>query len=719
MNGNLFSESWYKVADIRAALLPTVDVRKQYYRGVLWYVFQDGFNNNYFRVAPEAYLFIAMLTPGKTVEEVWESCLEMYREKAPSQEDVIGLLAQLNANNLLYFRNAPQNDLIYERSRQKKQREFNSKLASIISVKIPIWNPDPYLERIETFIRFVYSWKGLCLWSIIVIAGLKAIIDNFDRIYDQSQGMLAPSNLPWMYVALALLKLFHECSHAMMTRRYGGQVPMLGVMFLVFTPLPYMDATSSWFFQNRWHRVWVGAAGMISDLFIAALAALIWAATGDGPLHNLAFNMMVIGSVTSVAFNGNPLIRFDAYYILSDWLEIPNLYQRARRQWAYWTEKYLFGVEYSDNPAQSSREAGWLAFYGLSSLIYRVLLTIAIVLYVGDKIFALGLLLAAVSVWAGFFIPLKRFFGYLWSSSRLVNTRKRALAMTAVAIGFCFLFVGWVPLPHAIRAPGVVESKGYARIFASTEGVLEKVYLENGRSVRRGEVIAVATNQELALDIQMAKALLIQTKAFKQKAMHGAQADLKPLAEREKVLNEQLAVLEQRQRELTVVAPTSGTFVSPELASFRGRWFKRQTQIGSLISEGDYRFCAIVSQEQAFDLFREKHFHNQVKLYGCTQINLELDQIIVIPYQREELPSAALGWFGGGDISVSSEERSGKKVTEPFFEISGRIVPPQDSISPLLLHGRSGILRLVMRPEPLVVQGYRAVKQTIQKRYRI
>jgi putative peptide zinc metalloprotease protein len=718
MKGNVFSESWYKVADIRVGLPNTVDVQKQYYRGSLWYVLRDSFNNSFFRVGPEAYHFIALLTPEKTVEEVWEACLERHQEKAPTQEEVIGLLAQLHANNLLYFRNAPQNEFVFERAGEKRKKELKRKFLSIIAIKIPLWNPDRWLEGIKPFIRLLFGWPGACIWAAVVFLGAKAFVDHFGEVYDKTQSILSQSNIVFFYLALALLKLFHECGHAMMTKRFGGQVPTLGVMFLVFTPLPYMDATSSWFFQNRWRRIGVGAAGMMVDFFFAALAALVWSSTGDGFLHSLAFNMMIIGSITSLAFNGNPLIRFDAYYILSDWFEIPNLYQRSGRQWVYWIEKHLFGVDNAVSPAYSRREAVWLGLYGAASMVYRVLLTLAIVLFVADQVLFLGLLLAVISLGVGLVMPLKRFASYLASSQKLIRKRKRAVAISVGAAAVLLVFVGWFPFPNAIRAPGVVESKAYAKVYAATEGVLAKVHVESGRPVSKGELIAQLANPELDLDIRAVMAGLTQVRALRQKAVHTATADLKPLAEREKVLHEQLAVLEQRRRDLAVTAPVSGVFVSPELATFAGRWLKRQTQIGALIGEGDYRFCAIVSQEQAFDLFREKGFFNQVKLYGRSGEILHLDRIVVIPYQREDLPSAALGWLGGGDISVSTTEKSGKRVMEPFFEINGRIVAPPGT-DPLLLHGRSGVLRLVLQPEPLAVQGFKVVKQTIQKRYKI
>ena len=719
MSGNLFSESWYKVADVRAGILNSVDMQKQYYRGDLWYVLQDSFNNTYFRITPETYSFVARITPNKTVEEVWEECLEANKEKAPSQDDIIGLLSQLHANNLLYFKNPPDNEFVFERHCEKKQKELKSKLFSIIAIKIPLWNPDKWLTGILPLIKTVFSIKGLCIWFIVVLFGVKAGVENFEQIYDQTQGILSHSNLIFIYFAMALLKCFHELGHTMTNKRFGGSVPTLGVMFLVFTPLPYMDATTSWFFQNRWQRILVDFAGMMVDLFFAAIAAMVWANTGDGLIHSLMFNIMIVASISSLLFNGNPLIRFDAYYILSDVLEIPNLYQRSRRQWTYWAEKYLFRVEHAVKPSKKPKEAAWLALYGICSLIYRIFLTIAIVLFVSDKFFALGFILAVISIFVGILIPLKKFIFYLAVSPQLSKTRKRAVAISSVIAGAAFVFIGLYRVSYTIRAPGVVESKEYCKIYATTEGKMEHIYFESGDFVQKGEVIARLSNYDLIIQMKVAEEGLFQTGILKQKAILNTTADVQPVLERAKVLREELEFLKQKKKKLIVIAPGSGVFVAPDIELLKGRWLKRQTQIGSLVANGDFKFYAIVSQKQAFHLFREGCFKNEIKLYGNPNETLKLDEIVVIPYQREELPSAALGWFGGGDISVSQNEKSGKKVTEPFFEINGRIMTSNNSTSVRLLHGRSGVLRLTLPPEPLSAQWYRLVKQTIQKRYKI
>lgn len=719
MRGNLFSESWYKVAEIRSGLLNTVEVQKQYCRGELWYVLRDSFNNNYFRVTPEAYGFVAKLTPDKTVQDVWEECLEVHKEKAPSQDDVISLLAQLHSANLLYFKNPPKNEFVFERYREKKQKELQNKLLSLIAVKIPLWNPDRWLEKMMPFIRIVFSGKGFCLWLLVVFFGIKAFIENFQQAYDQTQGILAQSNLIFIYLALAFLKCFHEFGHAMLSKRFGGFVPTLGVMFLVFTPLPFMDATTSWFFQNRWQRILVGSAGMMVDLFFAAIAAILWANTGDGLVHSLAFNIMIVGSVSSLLFNCNPLLRFDAYYMLSDALEIPNLYQRSRRQWAYWGEKYLFGVEDAASPSDTVQEASWLALYGISSFVYRMFLTIAIILFLADKVIALGFFVAVLSIVAGILMPLKKMIFYLVSSTKLSKTRKRAVSVSVLIAAAVCCFIGLYPVSYTIRAPGIVKSRDYYKVYATTEGKVEEIHFDSGDFVRAGEIIATLSNYELAMKIKKTEEELYQARVLRQKAISASAVDVSAILEQEKVLKDQLADLQEKKANLRITARGSGILVASDIESLKKRWLKRQTQIGSLVMEGDYRFYAIVSQEQAFELFKERQVKSEIKLHGSARENLMLDELVVIPYQKEELPSAALGWFGGGDISVLGTEKSGKKTTEPFFEINGRIKLPEKPGSVMLLHGRSGVLRLSLPPESFAVQAIRRIKQTVQKRYKL
>jgi len=719
VKGSLFSDSWFKVAKLHASLNSSVEIQKQLYRGETWYVVRSSFGGEFYRITPETYDFIATLTTDVTIEEHWERFLDQYEGAAPTQDEVIHVLSDLYAHNLLYFKNVPNVGHIFERRTEKKRKERVNALISLLSIKIPLFNPDSLLTSLSPLFKYLFGFPAFIIWLVVIIFGGKAAVGEWSQIADASQGMLAPGNLVFMYAALVIMKLAHESAHAAATKHFGGSVRTVGLMFLVLTPLPYMDASDSWFFQERRQRMLVSAAGMLFDLFAAALAAMIWAATGDGAVHGVAFNVMILGSISSIFFNGNPLIRFDAYYLLADLLEIPNLYERARQIWFYLFERYLFNVKLGEIPAEDTREGCWLILYGAASFIYRCILSVTILLLVADRFLFLGVLLFFVSLVVGVVLPIKRFMTFLSGSQRLFGVRGRAVAISALMAIVVVVLVGFIPLPRTIYAPGIVELVGYKKVYAATEGRLERIYIKNGDFVKKDQVIAELSNYDLDRDLDVTVSRISQNETMKQKAHFEATADLKPLMERGTLLHDQLKHLKQRKSELQVIAESAGIFVSPSILSYQGRWLKRQTQIGSLVAEGDAKFLAVVSQDQAFDLFKEKYYHGLVKLFGSPKHPLLISGIAVNPYQKDELPSAALGWLGGGEVAVSTTDRSGKKTTESFYELSGTLKPQNDPVSPKVLHGRAGILRISLPSQTFFHLAIMKVRQTLQKRYKI
>src|SRR5260370_20248483 len=151
-------------------------------------------------------------------------------------------------------------------------------------------------------------------------------------------------------------------------------------MLLVFLPVPYVDASSSAAFPEKWRRALVGAAGIIVELVLASLALFVWLDVEEGLLRAFTYNVMLIGGVSTILFNGNPLLRFDGYYVLADLLEIPNLADRAKRFINYLIIRNLFGVKGASSPATSPGEPFWFILYGVSAFFYRVGIVLASIL---------------------------------------------------------------------------------------------------------------------------------------------------------------------------------------------------------------------------------------------------------------------------------------------------------------------------------------------------
>ena len=211
-----------------------------------------------------------------------------------------------------------------------------------------------------------------------------------------SDRVLSPRNLFLLALLYPLIKLLHELGHALSTKVWGGEVHEMGVMLLVLMPIPYVDASAASAFRSRRRRVLVGAGGIVVELFLAALAMFAWLNMEPGILRAAAYNIMLIGGVSTVLFNGNPLLRYDGYYILADLIEIPNLGQRSTRYLGYLLQRYLLGIATVESPVTAPGEKGWFLAYGPVAFCYRIAVLVGLVLLVSSRFFIVGIL---IGIW--------------------------------------------------------------------------------------------------------------------------------------------------------------------------------------------------------------------------------------------------------------------------------------------------------------------------------
>ena len=714
--GKTYSESWHRIANLRVSLRPTVRMRKQFFRGRQWYVLHDPFNNSFFRIHPEARDFLVHLTMDRSVAEAWDLCLRKYPDMAPGQEDVIRLLTNLYYANLLYAQTPTDADMLFQRYQKRRKREFRSRLMSFMFMRMPLIDPDRWLNQARGLIQWMVSRFGAVIGLGVILFGMKVALDHFSELTQQSQGVLAPDNLLLLYGALVVVKSLHELGHAAVCKRFGGQVHTMGVMLLVFTPLPYMDATASWMFQSRWQRALVGAAGMMVEMFLAAVAAIVWAHTGPGTLHALAYNIMFIASVSTLLFNINPLLRFDGYYILSDLLDVPNLHTRSKNQLRHLAEFYLFGCRDSVSPAETVREATFLAAFGLASGLYRMVVFLTIILFVSNKFLLVGMILALFCIIAWVVVPPIRLFKYLFTGPSLAKNRARAINVSLGTAMILVVMIGFCPIPHRFRVPGVLESEIHQQVVSEVPGFMAEILTDPGARVEVGAPLVRLRNREIDLDIAEAKAQWEEVLVMEQRARRERLGDLTPIQMRKQTLAQHLEDLKTHQESLTLVASQPGLWVSPRIQESIGAFVSRGTTVGWLVGTDEFRFTAVVSQEDASRLFQERSPRSQVRLTGKEGIDIPVSGVKVIPFQQDQLPSAALGWLGGGQVAVTMGDETGLETTEPFFQIHASVerVPRVD-----FRHGQSGKLRFSLDPEPLFAQAYRKVQQVIQKRVQL
>ena len=721
-----FHESWYRVAKLQPRLLSSVQVHRQHFRGQMWYVLENPSNNEFSRISVEAYRFVGMLDGRRTAAEVWRICNEQLGDRAPTQGEVIQLLGQLYSSNLLYAELAPDTEGLFNRYHTRIKRQVQGFLTNLLFIRIPLLDPDHFLERWIGIVGWLFSWVGLTLWLTIVTVGLYFVIGNIKELIYQSSDVLAPDNLILLYLSMVIIKVCHEFGHAFACKRFGrlngtgGQVHVMGVMFLVFVPLPYVDASSAWAFRKKWHRAIVGISGVMVELAGAAIAAMIWANTSTGTLHIIAYNIIFVASISTILFNGNPLLRFDAYYVLSDLVEIPNLSQRSKSYIYYLVKKYCWKLKNTLNPANSPGEMIWFVFYGIASTAYRIFICIRILLFLNNRLpetlFILVPLFAISAMIAWILVPIGKFIHYLATSGELVRNRGRAAASTLGSLAFIIVCIGILRVSDRCRIEGIVEPVNLAIVHAESDGFVTD-FLPSDETVMPGEKSLIqAVNKELEAE---KKGLLAELRGLETK-QHVAQmeeiAAAQILAEQIEALQEKIARVEFELSSLSLQPAFTGTWVSPDIEKTKGAYLRRGEQVGIIANLDDVRVRATANQELAALLVEQAYEQLEIRIKGRPDVMLTGRIEKIFPAGLEVLPSEALGYAVGGNMPTIAQDPSGKKAAEKFFEI--RIRPNSDS-SVRLLSGQRVIARIQMPSKPLATQWWRSARQLFQRRFHI
>ena len=355
MADTLFSPSWYRVAELKPRLRSHAQIHRHDYRGKVWFILQDHMAGRSHRFSPAAYRFIGMMDGKRTVQQLWDGVADQAGDKAPTQDEVIRLLGQLHAADALICDVTPDSQELFRRYQRQERMKLKQRLSSPMAIRIPLLDPERFLERTLPFARLLINRYTALLWLVtIIIGGVLAAVHWNDLSKDIVDRALTPQNLLLIWFIYPVVKALHELGHAYLAKMCGGEVHEIGIMFLVLMPVPYVDVSSAWGLRDKRKRMAVGAAGIAVEMFLGALALFAWLSVESGAVHAIAYNVILISGVSTLLFNGNPLLRFDGYYVLADAIEIPNLGTRANKYLGFLLQRYLLGVRDAETSTDSS-----------------------------------------------------------------------------------------------------------------------------------------------------------------------------------------------------------------------------------------------------------------------------------------------------------------------------------------------------------------------------
>jgi putative peptide zinc metalloprotease protein len=662
----LFSSHWYRVANLHPRLRSHVRVSRQLYRDQLWFLLQDQTSGRHHRVNHIAYQFVGRMDGVRTVQEIWDVLVEELGEDAPSQDDTIQILCQLSEVDLLQCEATPDVAELFRRRDDRRAKRRQS-MVNPLAFRVPLFDPSKLLDRCMPFVRPLFHPAMLLVWFAVVAFAAVFAFSNWPTLRAQADTlMLTPRYLLLMWVVYPVIKAIHELGHAFAVRKWGGQVHEMGVTLFLLVPVPYVDASASSAFREKHQRMIVAASGIIVELFLAALGALVWLNVEDGLVREIAFVTMVIGGVSTVLFNGNPLLKFDGYYVFSDAFDLPNLAQRSQAYLLYLLQRYLLRIAAVTSPATTSAERAWLCGYGIISWLYRLCMSAVIVLWISGKSALLGI---AAGIWiliAMVVKPVVQGFKFLLTSPRLGARRMRTRAIAGATMAVVCVVLWVAPIPLATRTQGIVWLPEQSYIRAATDAFIDEVVVRDGEVVSAGQVLLKMSDP--ALNVRQ-KELLANLAALEvsyqnSMAVNPAQAQ-RALQEKQRVMGD-LAEIERRLNHLTVRSPSVGRFVMPRAQDLLHSFAPKGTLLAHVLTTERMLIRVAVAQEDV-SLVRAQTRGTQVVLSEHLTKPIAAAVLREVPAGLHELPSAALADRAGGQFMTDPSDPKGLRTTEPVF----------------------------------------------------
>ena len=707
MSEALFSPHWYRVANVKPVLKNHVQIHRHEYRGLIWYIFADKVTGKNHRFSAKAYQIVGLMDGKRNIDQIWNQVADYLGDYAPTQNEVIQLLGQLYAADLLQSSQIPDIEELYQRHQQQGAQKLKQKFHNPLVQKFSLWDPDKFLQLHLPLIRKIYCWPvAFIVFAVILTGALSAAMHWQTIITHVSENSMSPYNLVMMIVLYPVIKILHELGHAFTTKIEGGEVHEMGVMFLLFMPIPYVNVSSASTFRNKYKRMMVSAAGIIVELFLASLALQLWLTVESGVISSIALNIMLIGGVSSLFFNGNPLLKYDGYYLLADAINIPNLYQRSQRFLFYLVQKYIFGLAGLSSPANAQGESGWFILYSVSSFLYRIALLWVIILFITQKYFVVGVIAAFWLILVQIILPLIKGLQFVFFSPFMQQKRLRGISSSLGFILLLSVFLVAVPLPSYTLSEGIIWLPEQAQIRAETEGFAEQLLARSSHSVSENTPVVKISAPSLNSEVKILQARLKELKTQFRSEWKTNQVVASSLKEAIKVAEAELFRAREKQQSMLVKTKKSGTLIIPEEQDVTGRYF-RQGEIIAYVLDHSLPIVRVAVNQDSMGLI-QKH----TKAVAIRLVN-QIDQIIpatvsrMTPGASNQLPSAALANTEGGKIIVEADANGALRSKEKLFNIDLEFAAPIKQ-PPI---GARVYVRFDHGSVPLMRQWYRRIRQ--------
>jgi putative peptide zinc metalloprotease protein len=561
------------------------------------WVIADPVRGKYFQIGWAAYQILSRWS-GHSAEVVLSQIHADTTCRATAQ-DIDELLRFLYRNHLM--RDPPQGGYrAYAAQAEAARPQWLMWLVHhYLFFQIPLVRPDRFLRATLPFVEWLFSKSVAWIVALIGLAGVYLVSRQWDVFTATMVQFFTPRGLALYALSLALVKVFHELGHAYTATRYGCRVPTMGIAMMVMVPMLYSDTSDAWKLTSRRQRAAIGAAGMIVECALAALAIFAWNFLDDGVARSLVFIVATTSLMVGAAINLSPFMRFDGYFVLSDWLGIPNLHERAFAFGRWQLRRILLGLDRPMPEPVAAAKRRFLVYFAWGVWAYRFMLFLGIALMVYHYFFKLlGLILFAIEIGWFIVLPVMGELKIWWTlRGEIVERRRGWFSAGVLACVIALLFVPW---SDRISLPAVLESTPHATIYAPAPGRIVELGVIEGRQVGVGDRLVMLESPALENDM----ALTSKRIEVEQLRAERQFVDREQLAKHQVTLEtlrarlSQLEGLLQQQQNLSLTAPIAGVVTDRAEALHVGQWINKDLALAYVIDPAGEELHALAPETE-------------------------------------------------------------------------------------------------------------------------
>ncbi len=704
--------------------------------GRVWVV-KDPLSLTYFQLREDEYQVLRWLDGRCDWNELIDRFEQRFAPRRLTRAGLMAFISKLHRAGLVLSEAVGQGEQLSDRRGRQRLRKLLRAAANPLAIRLPGVDPTALLDWLLPRAGWLFSPRLLGVCGLFIVCVSVWVVLDWERLsarFPDGHLLLRPANVVLLAAVLVVTKIVHELGHALACRYHGAECHRMGVMLLVFTPCLYCDVSDAWTLGERRKRIAITAAGMLVELFLAAVCTVLWWLSQPGIVNSILFNVMLVCSLGTVLLNGNPLLRYDGYYLLSDLLRFPNLWQQSAQRLRQLVWKVCFGIAVNGR-IESRRRMCALIAYQTASLAYRIVLVAAIVYFAYGvlKPRGLGMLsfLLTASVVVGFAAgPVASLWQTVGDPMFRRRIRTRQLLRFGLLAGSLLAVFCLVPFPCRVAAPTSLEAKDAKPIYVSVPGRLRQA-VRAGTAVRTGDTLARLENLSLQRQLEDVRGqVLSQRQRIRNleslRSLRGDFADQLPTA------REVFEDLRARQRQLEtevaaleLIAPVDGTVIEPprnvaassddgRLAGWsgtpldqhnRGALLQRQTLLCLVGPQDAFDATAYVHHSDVADVREGQPVELNLRVGGWRTIRGRVRQI---SQAKSEAVPKELAF--DGELANRVDDEGIARPDEVWYQVRIELTAAE---TPLLV-GARGTAKIRVDAKPLAVRLWRLLQRTFK-----